>query len=135
MSFSAAKQTIQLKARCYPYNTNRKLKQCSLIWYLTSFSRKTFYWGERLYKNLFNQCIVWLWCVGFYTKCINQTLHNTKTTTIIQKQQKHDIKLLIEIEMLEKNEEAVKNGQSREKRRGSQEWTIQRNGQHCPQHT
>ena len=22
-----------------------------------------------------------------------------------------------------------------EKRRGSQEWTIQRNGQHCPQHT
>ena len=35
----------------------------------------------------------------------------------------------------EKNEEAVKNEQSREKRRGSQEWTIQRNGQHCPQHT
>ena len=31
---------------------------------------------------------------------------------------------------LKKTEEAIKNGQSRENRRGNQEWTIQRNFQH-----
>ena len=30
---------------------------------------------------------------------------------------------------LEKTEEAIKNGQSRENRRGNQEWTIQRHWQ------
>ena len=36
---------------------------------------------------------------------------------------------------LEKTEEAIKNEQSREYRRGNQEWTIQRNWQHWEQKT
>ena len=55
-------------------------------------------------------------------------IYNKHFTILPEKRKKKKERKSIK-ETLEKTEGAIKNGQSRENRRGNQEWTIQRNWQ------